>query len=180
MELEKLKKKDEVKNKIVDLSRIDQEIQQQKLRDFDTKLQRNWQLPPDDLEILNSPKIASRSFLLHVFKQLATNSGHQPHFKIGLVGFPNVGKSSFINKMTQEKKAKAGKTPGKTKIVQYIGLGDGLTLCDCPGLILPQIVHSKSKMVVNGITNVDFLTGFVEPVKEILRSVPSFFLVLYY
>lgn len=49
---------------------------------------------------------------------------------IGMVGYPNVGKSSTINALCTEKKVPVSSTPGRTRHFQTILLGD-LTLCDC-------------------------------------------------
>ena len=56
---------------------------------------------------------------------------------VGMVGYPNVGKSSVINVLCEEKKVGIGETPGKTKHFQTIFLKEDLKLCDCPGLVFP-------------------------------------------
>jgi ribosome biogenesis GTPase A len=66
---------------------------------------------------------------------------------IGMIGFPNVGKSSVINVLCNKRLVGVGARPGKTKNFQTIFLDKDLILCDCPGLIFPSIVHSKPQMV---------------------------------
>lgn len=66
---------------------------------------------------------------------------------IGMIGFPNVGKSSVINVLCNKKLVGVGARPGKTKNFQTIVLEQNLMLCDCPGLVFPSIVHSKAHMV---------------------------------
>jgi len=66
---------------------------------------------------------------------------------IGMIGFPNVGKSSVINVLCNRKLVGVGSRPGKTKNFQTIFLEKHLVLCDCPGLVFPSIVHSKAHMV---------------------------------
>ena len=66
---------------------------------------------------------------------------------IGMIGFPNVGKSSVINVLCNKKLVGVGSRPGKTKNFQTIFLEKDLILCDCPGLVFPSIVHSKAQMV---------------------------------
>lgn len=63
---------------------------------------------------------------------------------IGMIGFPNVGKSSVINVLCNKKLVGVGARPGKTKNFQTIYLEKDLVLCDCPGLVFPSIVHSKA------------------------------------
>ncbi|CAO1615458.1 unnamed protein product [Parajaminaea phylloscopi] len=58
---------------------------------------------------------------------------------IGLIGQPNVGKSSLLNALVGSKVVRASRTPGKTKTFQTHRLGpSGAQLCDCPGLVFPS------------------------------------------
>ena len=57
---------------------------------------------------------------------------------IGMVGHPNVGKSSVINTLCGEKRVSVSRTAGHTKRAQTIPLADGVTLLDCPGLVFPH------------------------------------------
>lgn len=56
---------------------------------------------------------------------------------IGLVGYPNVGKSSTINALFGQKKTPVAATPGRTKHFQTLNISDTLCLCDCPGTPSP-------------------------------------------
>ncbi|OPJ61791.1 ribosome biogenesis GTPase YlqF [Clostridium oryzae] len=55
-----------------------------------------------------------------------------------VVGIPNVGKSSFINKMAKNNIAKTGDRPGVTKNKQWIKTKMGLELLDTPGVLWPK------------------------------------------
>ena len=87
---------------------------------------------------------------------------------VGMVGFPNVGKSSVINALLGSKKVSASATPGKTKHIQTIILNDDLTLCDCPGIVLPSVVASKAHLVVNATMPLDHLRGGLEPAVDLV------------
>ncbi len=58
--------------------------------------------------------------------------------KIMVVGVPNVGKSSFINKLSGKKNAKTGDRPGVTTGKQWIRLANGFELLDTPGILWPK------------------------------------------
>lgn len=55
-----------------------------------------------------------------------------------VVGIPNVGKSTFINKMARNNIAKTGDRPGVTKNKQWIKTSIGLELLDTPGILWPK------------------------------------------
>lgn len=58
--------------------------------------------------------------------------------KAMVVGIPNVGKSSFINKMAKNNIAKTGDRPGVTKSKQWIRTNIGVELLDTPGILWPK------------------------------------------
>lgn len=55
-----------------------------------------------------------------------------------VVGVPNVGKSTFINKVAKRKSAKASDRPGVTRGKQWVGVDSGLELLDTPGILWPK------------------------------------------
>ena len=55
-----------------------------------------------------------------------------------VVGIPNVGKSTFINKVAKKKSAKAGDRPGVTRGKQWVTVDQGLELLDTPGILWPM------------------------------------------
>ena len=55
-----------------------------------------------------------------------------------VVGVPNVGKSTFINKVAKRKSAKAGDRPGVTRGKQWVTVDRGLELLDTPGILWPK------------------------------------------
>ena len=58
--------------------------------------------------------------------------------KMMVVGIPNVGKSSFINKLSGKKSAITGDRPGVTKGKQWIRLPNSFELLDTPGILWPK------------------------------------------
>lgn len=55
-----------------------------------------------------------------------------------VVGVPNVGKSTFINKVARRKSAKASDRPGVTRGKQWVSVDAGLELLDTPGILWPK------------------------------------------
>ncbi len=58
--------------------------------------------------------------------------------RVMIVGIPNVGKSTFINRLAGAKLAKAEDRPGVTRTKQWIKLGDGVEMLDTPGVLWPK------------------------------------------
>lgn len=61
-----------------------------------------------------------------------------------IAGIPNVGKSTIINILANKKVAKTGNEPAVTKSQQRIGIGDGVTLLDTPGVLWPNVENIAS------------------------------------
>ena len=58
--------------------------------------------------------------------------------RIMIVGIPNVGKSSFINRLSGKRSAKVEDRPGVTRGKQWVSLSQGLELLDMPGVLWPK------------------------------------------
>lgn len=91
---------------------------------------------------------------------------------VGLVGYPNVGKSSTINALLGSKKVSVSATPGKTKHFQTLNLSPEVTLCDCPGLVFPQFANTQADMIVDGVLPIDQMREYSAPVDLVCRRVP--------
>lgn len=63
--------------------------------------------------------------------------------RIMMVGIPNVGKSTLINKLAGKASAKTGDRPGVTRGKQWIKLKDGAELLDTPGILAPKFEDQK-------------------------------------
>lgn len=67
----------------------------------------------------------------------AKGQGTRP-LRVMILGIPNVGKSTFINKVAKRKAAIAGDKPGVTRGKQWISIDQGLDLLDTPGILWPK------------------------------------------
>jgi ribosome biogenesis GTPase A len=70
---------------------------------------------------------------------------------IGLVGHPNVGKSSMVNYILGRKAVSVKATPGHTKTLQTLILDEHTCLCDSPGLVFPRVDVGLAEQIVGGL-----------------------------
>ncbi|XP_069121992.1 large subunit GTPase 1 homolog [Argopecten irradians] len=119
-------------------------------------------------------KILNGLELIDVFRSLHTGKKYQEgQTTIGMVGYPNVGKSSSINAILQTKKVPVSATPGRTKHFQTLYVDSDLMLCDCPGLVFPSFVSTKAELVINGILPIDQMRDHVPPTSLICQLIPK-------
>lgn len=62
-----------------------------------------------------------------------------PIYRVLIVGIPNVGKSTIINKIAKRQAANVGNKPGVTKKKQWIRVANNIELLDTPGLLWPRL-----------------------------------------
>lgn len=90
-------------------------------------------------------KITSRiEKLMEEEKQKAEAKGRIGKIiRVMIIGVPNVGKSSLINRMAKKTSAQVGNKPGVTKQKQWIRLSNNIELLDTPGVLWPRLDNQK-------------------------------------
>lgn len=81
--------------------------------------------------------------LEHVQEQKNSERTRKKNLRIMIVGVPNVGKSSLINRLTGKKSTQTGDRPGVTKGKQWLTLKNGMQLLDTPGILWPKFEDPK-------------------------------------
>ena len=95
--------------------------------------------------------------------------------RVMIVGVPNVGKSSLINKLTGRKSTQTGDRPGVTKGKQWVRLKGNLELLDTPGILWPKLEDKKialnlafTRAIKDEILDIDTLgLKFIEKMSDI-------------
>jgi len=88
--------------------------------------------------------------------------------KVGILGYPNVGKSSLINSLTGRRSAVSGLIAGLTKGEQWVKLTKNIKLLDTPGIIEPK---EEDELVILGAIRYEKIKDPVIPALKILRSI---------
>lgn len=121
---------------------------------------------------MNCMSGAGMNGLLKILEKMqdAKNEGQvrKKNLRIMIVGVPNVGKSSLINRLTGRKATKTGDRPGVTKGKQWLTLPNGMQLLDTPGILWPKFEDP----------NVGINLAFCGSIKDEILDTPSLALEL--
>lgn len=63
--------------------------------------------------------------------------------RVMILGIPNVGKSSFINRVTKKNSMQVGNKPGVTRQKQWVRIGENIELLDTPGVLWPKFENEE-------------------------------------
>lgn len=110
--------------------------------------------------------------LINLLRQFAKLHPDKKQISVGVVGYPNVGKSSIINTLKKKKVCKVAPVPGETKVWQYIALMRRIFVVDCPGVVYDD-GDDETEIVLKGVVRAeklpdptDFVPAILERVKD--------------
>ena len=104
--------------------------------------QKGYKVFPIDLEHSTNLKslISMTNDLLQNLNEKNKNKGLlKRKTRVLVVGIPNAGKSTLINRLVSKKVANVGNKPGVTKNLNWIRINNDLELLDTPGILWPKI-----------------------------------------
>lgn len=136
---------------------------------------------PSDLIHADFSKCMGADIVMRTLGNYSRNKNIRTSIRVGIVGFPNVGKSSVINSLKRQRCCNVGATPGITKEMQVIQLDKLVQLIDTPGVVLAQA--SKMDAVEVALKNAIRLDQIEDPVaaiQAILRRCPKDMLIMHY
>lgn len=118
--------------------------------------------------------------MMGLLRQLAGfHAKERKQISVGVIGYPNVGKSSIINVMRNKKVCKVAPVAGETKVWQYVTLLRSIYLIDCPGVVYPA-ADTEVEMVLKGVIRVEYLQQPELYISEVLARVKHEFLQSFY
>lgn len=118
-------------------------------------------------DLLKTSNCVGAGTLLKLLGNYCRNSGVKSAITVGVVGFPNVGKSSVINSLKRSKACNVGATPGVTRNMQMVQLDQHVKLLDCPGIVVAA-GSSDTQIILRNAVKVESLDDPVKPVEAIL------------
>ncbi|XP_068231006.1 uncharacterized protein Ns2 [Palaemon carinicauda] len=117
--------------------------------------------------------------LINLLRQFGKLHCDKKQISVGLIGYPNVGKSSIINTLKKKKVCNTAPLAGETKVWQYVTLMRKIYLVDCPGIVPPSH-ETDSDMVLKGAVRTEYLEIPTDYIGQILERVKREYLVKTY
>lgn len=111
--------------------------------------------------------------LIKLLKNYSRSCDLKMSLTVGIVGFPNVGKSSLINSLKRSHVVNVGATPGVTRSMQEVHLDKKVKLLDCPGVVMLKSNENDSSVALRNCTKIEKLADVITPVEEILKLCPK-------
>jgi len=117
--------------------------------------------------------------LINLLRQFSKLHSDKQQVSVGLIGYPNVGKSSVINTLRSKKVCKTAPIAGETKVWQYITLIRKIYLIDCPGIVYPQ-GDTETDLILKGVVRVENVKDPENHIHAVLNRVKKEHLVGHY
>lgn len=116
--------------------------------------------------LIHSTKAIGTDHLIQLIKQLSKVEGSNRAVTVGLIGYPNVGKSSVINSLKRSKTCEVSSIPGCTKNLKEVKLDSQVKLLDCPGVIFERELTKNQLVLQNTAKYGDNLEEVVDAILE--------------
>merc|ERR1711976_53218 len=109
--------------------------------------------------------------LISLLRQFGKLHSDKKNISVGLVGYPNVGKSSVINSLRNKKVCNVAPIPCETKVWQYVTLMKNIYLVDCPRVVYNHSTDSESDTVLKGVIRTQYLEAPEDYIPQVLERV---------
>lgn len=118
-------------------------------------------------KIIDTQKSVGTDKLMQLIKNYSKNGGIKTAVTVGVVGFPNVGKSSLINSLKKSRATGVSGNAGFTQSLQVVDIDSKVKIIDSPGVILSN--EDEVTLVLRNQVNASEVKDPVKPIEEILR-----------
>lgn len=112
-----------------------------------------------------------RGSLIDLLRQFSILHKNRKQISVGLIGYPNIGKSSIINALRGKPVATVAPIPGETKVWQYVTLMRRIYLIDCPGIVPPNQKDTPQDLLLRGVVRVENVDNPEQYIPAVLNKV---------
>eukprot|EP00038_Savillea_parva_P006569 m.164567 g.164567 ORF g.164567 m.164567 type:complete len:498 (+) comp12442_c0_seq1:265-1758(+) len=107
--------------------------------------------------------------LISLLGNFCRNKGMRTVIRVGVIGYPNVGKSSLINSLKRGRVCGVGATPGFTKECKEVSLDKHVKLIDSPGIVFGDTTQSGADLILRNCIKLEDLEDPVRAVGSLLE-----------
>lgn len=131
-------------------------------------------------EISQSSKAVGADKLIELLKNYSRCDGtnYKTAITVGIIGMPNVGKSSIINSLLRRKAAGVSSIPGHTKTLKEVELDSKVTILDAPGIIITN--EDETSLLLRNVIKTEDVADLQKAVQVILTRIEKDFLLRFY
>jgi nuclear GTP-binding protein len=133
---------------------------------FQNSVKKNPELVDD---MIKSGKSLGTHKLLELIKNYSREGNTKKAVTVGVIGYPNVGKSSVINSLKRKRAAAVSSKAGFTKNLQEIEIDSKVKIVDSPGVILSN--ESEAVMILRNQINAAEVKDPITPIASIIERV---------
>ncbi|PYH79399.1 putative nucleolar GTPase [Aspergillus uvarum CBS 121591] len=109
--------------------------------------------------------------LIQLLRQFSSLHSDRKQISVGLIGYPNTGKSSVINTLRKKKVCTVAPIPGETKVWQYVTLMKRIYLIDCPGVVPASSNATPEDILLRGVVRVENVENPEQYIPAVLKRV---------
>jgi len=122
------------------------------------------------LEDIRGSKCVGAELVMSMLANYCRNKDIKTSVRVGVIGYPNVGKSSIINSLKRTRACNTGATPGVTRTLQEVILDKHIRLIDSPGVVLASREQfDPVEIALKNALRVEALEDPISPIVAILR-----------
>lgn len=122
------------------------------------------------------PLIELTEQVMEDFNQKRTDKGMlKRKIRVLVIGIPNVGKSTLINRLAGKKVVNIGNKPGVTKSLSWIRVNDDIELLDSPGILWPKLEEANAFNLASFTAIREEILPLFEVVEYVLRTLEKYY-----
>ncbi|KAI1108809.1 nucleolar GTP-binding protein 2 [Nemania sp. NC0429] len=109
--------------------------------------------------------------LISLLRQYSSLHRERKQISVGIIGYPNCGKSSLINTLKAKKVATVAPIPGETRVWQFVTLMKRIYLIDCPGIVPANANDKPADILLRGVVRIEKVENPAQYIPAMMEKV---------